>query len=129
MTFGFYLLLTPVMNIIAYIPLIGKTIASIIGFAVFFAALIVAFALSTVTVSLAWLFFRPLITISLLAGMGVIVYVLILISERMIVNNAKNVSKQAAQNAAKDSTNAMVAPTNSTRLLMEDLLSEFITNN
>lgn len=63
---GLYLLFSPVIALLNFIPLVGALLGSFAAFAAFIFALLVGSTLSCLTIAIAWLFFRPLIGIPLL---------------------------------------------------------------
>ena len=68
--FGFYLLFSPIIALLNWIPLVGALLSGIAAFAAFLFALVVGLTISVFVIALAWLFFRPLIGIPLLAAVG-----------------------------------------------------------
>jgi hypothetical protein len=73
MFLGLFLLVRPVAVVGSVLPLLGRVVSGGIGFVAFFVAL----ALSLVTISLAWLAYRPMLAIGLLvvatAGMVLVI--------------------------------------------------------
>jgi hypothetical protein len=63
---GLYLLFAPVIALLNWIPLVGALLGSVAAIAAFLFALLVGLTLSTLTIAIAWVFFRPLIGIPLL---------------------------------------------------------------
>jgi hypothetical protein len=63
---GLYLLFFPVITLMTWIPLVGVLIGQIASFAAFVFALLVGLTLSSLTIAIAWVFYRPLIGIPLL---------------------------------------------------------------
>jgi hypothetical protein len=63
---GFFCLFSPIIALLNFIPLVGALLGSVAGFAAFVFSLIVGLTLSSLTIGLAWVFFRPLIGIPLL---------------------------------------------------------------
>jgi hypothetical protein len=76
MFIGIALLFSPIIALVKWIPLVGSLLAYGIALAVWIFALVVAFTLSSLTIALAWLYYRPLKGLLLLAL--VVVGVLIL---------------------------------------------------
>ena len=64
MFLGLFLLFRPIAVVGSVVPMLGSLVAGGIGFAAFFVAL----ALSLVTISLAWLAYRPMLAIGLLGA-------------------------------------------------------------
>jgi len=64
--FGLFLLFSPILALLRWIPLVGFLLGSVAGFAAFIFSLVVGLTLSSLTIGLAWVFFRPLIGIPLL---------------------------------------------------------------
>ena len=83
MAFGIGLILRPLAVLSDVIPFLG----GLVGFGVAIIALLVAGALSLVTISIAWLFYRPLLAITLL----VIAAVMIFLARRFLRQNRSNV--------------------------------------
>lgn len=63
---GLYLLFSPVIALMSWIPLVGVLIGQIASFAAFVFAFLVGLTLSCLTIAVAWVFYRPLIGIPLL---------------------------------------------------------------
>jgi hypothetical protein len=63
---GFFCLFSPIIALLKFIPLVGVLLASVASFAAFIFSLIVGLTLSSLTIGVAWVFFRPLIGIPLL---------------------------------------------------------------
>ena len=68
--FGLYLLFSPVIALLKWIPLVGWLLGGIVAVAAFIFALVVGLVLACLVIALAWLFYRPLIGISLLLLTG-----------------------------------------------------------
>ena len=84
-TAGSAALLTPILMVVSIIPLIGDGIAGILRFI----ASLIGFAFSMLVIALAWIFYRPLIGICLLAVVvGVIVLIISLIKKGRAKANA-----------------------------------------
>ena len=71
-TLGHFLLFMPIIKLLAWIPLVGTLLASVLGAAAFLFALIWATALHFLVMGLAWLFYRPVYGILLLTVFGVL---------------------------------------------------------
>ena len=64
---GFYLVFRPLATLSDVIPFIGSLVGA--GLGLF--AILISFAISAITISIAWLFYRPLIgALLLLCGLG-----------------------------------------------------------
>jgi hypothetical protein len=57
---GHYLLFTPIIRILSWIPLVGALLSKIIAFAVIIFALLWASMLHFAVLAIAWIFYRPL---------------------------------------------------------------------
>lgn len=68
--FGFYLLFSPIMALLAWIPLIGGLLKAVVGFAVAIATFVVAVTSCLLVISIAWIFYRPMIGVPLLMAVG-----------------------------------------------------------
>lgn len=91
-TAGFAALLTPILMVISIIPLVGDGIAGILRFI----AGLVGFAFSMLVIALAWVFYRPLIGICLLAVVvGVIALIVVLIKKGRAKANAAQAAGQS----------------------------------
>jgi hypothetical protein len=77
MVFGIYLIFDPIIQIIGYIPLVGGIVGGVVGFAVFLAAMLLCLPLFLATVSIAWLFYRPLIGLILVVISGALAGIII----------------------------------------------------
>ena len=67
---GHYLLFSPIINILGMIPLVGWLLSGIVAIAAAIFAFVVGLTLSVLTIAIAWVVFRPLIGIPLLALVG-----------------------------------------------------------
>jgi hypothetical protein len=65
--FGFYLLFSPIISLLDWIPLVGGLLSTIVAFAAAIFSIVVGLSISCLTIAVAWVFFRPLIGILLLA--------------------------------------------------------------
>ena len=65
-TIGFYLLFMPVIKLLAWVPLVGSLLSAVAGLAAFVFALVVGGTVACLVLGLAWLFYRPIIGITLL---------------------------------------------------------------
>jgi hypothetical protein len=73
MAIGIFLVLAPLSEFAHIIPFLGEFISGGIGCVMAVFAALVALVLSLITIAIAWLFYRPLLAIGLLAGAAVIV--------------------------------------------------------
>lgn len=71
---GFYLLFTPIIGLVAWIPLVGMLLATAVNFAALLFASVVGLSLSITTIALAWVFFRPIVGAALLALVTLSIY-------------------------------------------------------
>lgn len=69
---GLWMIFTPIMAVLSWVPLIGSLLAGVAALASFIFALVVGVTLSLLVIATAWLFFRPCLSLSLLtvAGLG-----------------------------------------------------------
>lgn len=72
--FGFFLLFSPIIAVLKWIPLVGWLLGGVVSIAAFVFALIVGLVISMLVIAIAWVFYRPLIGITLLVAVGVGVY-------------------------------------------------------
>jgi hypothetical protein len=63
---GHYLLFSPILSLLNWIPLVGKLISAIVGFAAFIFSLIWGSMLHLMVMTFAWIFYRPLFGMLLL---------------------------------------------------------------
>jgi hypothetical protein len=80
MVFGIYLFFSPIVNLIGFIPLVGGILSGILGFAIFLAAFLISIPLYILATAIAWLRFHPKIGFILLAIGGIILAVILIIS-------------------------------------------------
>ena len=73
---GFYLLFSPVIALLDMIPFVGFLLSGIVAIAAGIFALVVGLTLSTLTIAIAWVFFRPLIGVPLLAAVAASTYMI-----------------------------------------------------
>ncbi len=71
--FGFYLLFSPIITLISWIPLIGTLFSYILGFAAFVIALIIGSLTFLTVFALAWIRYRPLLGLLILTLIFVVV--------------------------------------------------------
>ena len=71
---GFYLLFAPVIAALSWIPLVGTLLSSFVGFAAILFATLVGLTLSTTIIAVAWVFFRPIMGVSLIALVSLSIY-------------------------------------------------------
>ena len=76
MFFGVGLLFSPLIALIAWIPLVGGLVAAGVSFVVWIFAFLAATILTAAVVGLAWLYYRPLYGLLMLAIVGAGVAVL-----------------------------------------------------
>lgn len=85
-TGGFAGLLTPILMVLSIIPLVGDGIAGVLRFI----ASLVGFAVSMLVIAIAWIAFRPLIGICLLAVVvGIVALIVVLIKKNKAKANAQ----------------------------------------
>ena len=95
-TFGHYLLFSPIIALLAWIPLVGSLLAVIMKFAAFIFALVWATTLHFLVLGVSWIIYRPLYGLLLLSGVVVCIGL-------MQYNNGKYVP------GAEDATPASLA--------------------
>jgi hypothetical protein len=79
MVLGIYLLFSPIVNLLGFIPLIGGIISGIVGFAIVLAAFLISIPIYILAIAIAWLFYHPKVGLILLAiGGAILALVLIL---------------------------------------------------
>jgi len=71
---GHYLLFTPIIRIISWIPLLGWLLSNVIAIAVAIFALVWGTMLHLFVMSFAWIFYRPLFGIGLLLAAGTLLF-------------------------------------------------------
>lgn len=67
---GWYLLFMPIITLLSWIPLVGSLLSYVVAFAAAIFAVITGGTIACLVLGLAWVFFRPLIGISLLLLTG-----------------------------------------------------------
>ena len=73
---GLWMIFTPIIVILKWIPLIGALLGGVAALASFLFALLVGVTLSLLNIATAWLFFRPCLALSLLTIVGIGVYMI-----------------------------------------------------
>ena len=63
---GYYLLFSPLITLLSWIPLIGSLLGMILGFAAFIIALIIGSLTFLLIFALAWIRYRPLLGLLIL---------------------------------------------------------------
>jgi len=71
---GLYLLFSPIIELLKWIPLVGWLLGGLVSIAAFVFAFIVGGTVSCLVIAVAWVFFRPLIGIPLLLATGTGIY-------------------------------------------------------
>ena len=93
-TGGFAGLLTPILMVLSIIPLVGDGIAGVLRFI----ASLVGFAVSMLVIAIAWIAFRPLIGICLLAVVaGIVALIVVLIKKNKAKANGQQAMMQQPQ--------------------------------
>jgi hypothetical protein len=67
---GIYLLFSPLIYVVKLVPFVGWLISNGVSFIVGVFALLLGTTLTLLTISVAWIVYRPLIGIALLAAVG-----------------------------------------------------------
>ena len=73
---GLWMIFTPIIVILKWIPLIGALLGGIAALASFLFSLLVGFTVSLLNIATAWLFFRPCLALSLLTLVGIGVFMI-----------------------------------------------------
>ena len=73
---GLWMIFTPIIAILKWIPLIGALLGGVATLASFLFALLVGVTLSLLNIAVAWLFFRPCLALSLLTLVALGVYMI-----------------------------------------------------
>lgn len=71
---GFYLLFTPLVKFLTFIPLFGWLLSTVAAIALMIFSIVVGGTISLFVIGIAWLFYRPLFGATLLVFVGVSVY-------------------------------------------------------
>jgi hypothetical protein len=75
--FGIFFFFSPITTILGYIPLVGGLLSTVVGWAIFVGAFIVAIPLFLIALSLSWLFFHPKVGLIILGVALVILGIII----------------------------------------------------
>lgn len=75
---GFYLLFTPLILLLKWIPLLGAFLGGAAAVAAFLFALVVGLTLSLINIAIAWVLFRPIVALSLLAIASIGIYFILI---------------------------------------------------
>lgn len=71
--FGHYLLFSPIITLLSWIPLVGFLLSGVLWFAAIIFALVWATLLHFLILAVSWLVYRPLFGVLMLAGVGVMI--------------------------------------------------------
>lgn len=71
---GWYFLFAPIIATLKWIPLVGWLLSGVLAIAAGIFAIVVGLVISLLTIAIAWVFYRPLIGILLLTGVGIGLY-------------------------------------------------------
>jgi hypothetical protein len=77
--FGIGLLFSPIIALLTWIPLVGWALGHVVSIAVWIFALVLSTTLAMLTISLAWLYYRPLYGLLFLALTGVGIAIIFLV--------------------------------------------------
>uniref|UniRef100_A0A7S3XAY4 Uncharacterized protein n=1 Tax=Strombidinopsis acuminata TaxID=141414 RepID=A0A7S3XAY4_9SPIT len=102
---GFYLLFSPIMALLAWIPLIGGLLKAIVSFAAIIATFVVAVTTSLLVISIAWVFYRPLIGVPLLMATGAGIFALFYFGQPISQEEAEGLENGTSNNST-DGTNS-----------------------
>lgn len=80
MMFGIYLLFSPLLTTISWIPLVGYFMKHALSMVVWIFAFLVAGVFSLLTIAIAWLYYRPVLAILLISGIAGTVYLIMFLS-------------------------------------------------
>ena len=75
MYIGIVLTFTPVIALLKWIPLVGWLFAKVLSFVVYIFAFVVSVAGTLLTISIAWIWYRPLYGLCLLLAVGALIFV------------------------------------------------------
>lgn len=90
-TFGFAAILGPISTIASFVPIVG----GLVGAAVAFVSFALGLALSFIIIAIAWIRFRPVLGISLLAGAAVLIVLLVMNGKKKKENNPQPTTENA----------------------------------
>lgn len=76
MFIGFILFLNPITYLVVWIPFLGRFLAYSLWIVIALSSFLVATICSLFTIALAWLFYRPLTSLSLITGITLVLYLL-----------------------------------------------------
>ena len=85
---GHYLLFAPIISLLNWIPLVGKLISAIVGFAAFIFSLIWGSMLHLMVMTVAWIFYRPKIGFIMLAVIICMIYLIFFMNKREEIENS-----------------------------------------
>lgn len=68
MAFGVFCLFSPFIEVFSWIPLVGKLLGGVVAFAALIIAVVFSLTFGTLTIALAWLYYRPIYGICLLSA-------------------------------------------------------------
>ena len=74
--YGHYLLFSPIINILNWIPLIGSLLGGVFSFAGIIFSVIWVTLVHLIVVCIAWIFYRPMIGFMLIAAISCIIYLI-----------------------------------------------------
>lgn len=92
---GLYLIFTPIILLLKWIPLIGVFLGHFASFAALIIAFIVGLTVATFVMAMAWLFFRPLLSLTLIGLASLASY--LVFNWDKVVTHASNISTVATQ--------------------------------
>jgi len=128
---GFYLLFSPIMALLAWIPLIGGLLKAIVSFAAIIATFVVALTTSLLVISIAWVFYRPMVGVPLLMAVGAGIFAMFYFGEPMSQSEAEALTDPDQSNNSTDGGNSTdpnggnSTDPNEPTLLLARMLSKF----
>jgi hypothetical protein len=100
---GIYLLFSPIIALLTWIPLVGSLLGFAVSVAAFIFALIVGLVISCLVIAIAWVFYRPLIGVSLLVLVAIGMYFIFIFPSGEAAVTDEGVATNSDANAS-DST-------------------------
>ena len=103
---GIYLLFSPVIALLSWIPLVGSLLGLVVSAAAFIFALIVGLVISTLVIAIAWVVYRPLIGVSLLVLVSIGIYFIFVFpsGEAAVADDGSATTSDANTTDSTDST-------------------------
>lgn len=89
MTLGMYMMASPIVELSSQVPYVGDFVSTVVSYAFIFLAMILSTIFTIIVIAIAWLFYRPLIGLSILAALGLVITIILYMVKKEIQQAAQ----------------------------------------